>query len=673
MTAQTPPAAATSPFKFLDAYGAQDSAVFFGRDDEIEALYRLLGESRLVLVYGQSGTGKTSLVQSGLTKKFSPTNWLPITVRRGDDLGAALGQALAATAITPVAPGATVVEGIRSVFLDHLRPVFLIFDQFEELYVLGSKAEQATFYTAIKAVLDADVSCRVIVLLREEYLAALDPFERAVPRLFDKRLRVEVMTNSNVEKVILGTTQAHGIALEHGADTARLIIDQLDDKRIGVQLAYLQVYLDHLYRRAARGGGGTIMFTDAEIAEAGQLGDIMAGFLDEQEQAIEAALAAQGAAAPPGGIARLLEEFVSAEGTKQPSTYDQVLARIPSAKPWLQAGLDLLQSSRLLRQVDGHYELAHDALAGRIAERRSGERKQLLMVEKLVQNRVAEFAQTRTLLNPEELALVSQAGRLVDPLDGSMLLRLDAAASQFVKQSRSTNRRRRFGRIGLLFAAILVPALLVLWNMAKSQENEDARINASNVADVIGFGTYQRTSPIQNEAAKGVAKWAHDTVQTANTNRDFNDADFTDEEGKKSFWWRLYEADTKFGGTNDAAGVDEFRKLEREQRGAYAENPYVVATLGKLKAVLWHHYFWKSWPDPVIGAKLFDLLETEIKTNDNDPLGFKDDRIEVCSQPTTPKVLIDKCKPYRAEDAGKAVEALATEPPAAARAPPHIN
>ena len=209
--------------------------------------------------------------------------------------------------------------------------------------------------------------------------------------------------------------------------------------------------------------------------------------------------------------------------------------------------------------------------------------------------------------------------------------------------------------------------------MAKSQENEDARINASNVADVIGFGTYQRTSPIQNEAAKGVAKWAHDTVQTANTNRDFNDADFTDEEGKKSFWWRLYEADTKFGGTNDAAGVDEFRKLEREQRGAYAENPYVVATLGKLKAVLWHHYFWKSWPDPVIGAKLFDLLETEIKTNDNDPLGFKDDRIEVCSQPTTPKVLIDKCKPYRAEDAGKAVEALATEPPAAARAPPHIN
>ena len=498
--------------------------MFFGRDEEIESLYRLLGETRLVLVYGQSGTGKTSLVQSGLTKKFSPTNWLPLTVRRGDDIGAALGQTLSAAAITPIPPGTGTVEAIRSVFLDHLRPVFLIFDQFEELYVLGSKAEQATFYATIKAVLDADVSCRIIVLLREEYLAALDPFERTVPALFDKRLRVEVMTNSNVERVILGTTAAHGIVLEHGADTARLIIDQLDDKRIGVQLAYLQVYLDHLYR-VAKKGTGPVTFTDAAITEAGKLGDVMAGFLDEQEKAIETTLAAQGAKVPPGGIARLLEEFVSADGTKQPSTYEQVLARIPSARPWLQSAIDLLQSSRLLRSVDGHYELAHDALAGRIAERRSGERKQLLMVEKLVQNRVTEFGQTKTLLNAEELALVGQTSKLVDPLDGSALLKLDPEASDFVVRSRTTNRRRRDLRIGLLLTAIMVPALLLFYNLAQSQENEDASANASNVADVIGFGTYLRMNPIEDQNARGVAKWAHDTVQTANTNRDFQGAD----------------------------------------------------------------------------------------------------------------------------------------------------
>ena len=670
MTDPMLPAGATSPFKFLDAYGALDSAVFFGREDEIAALYQLLGESRMVLVYGQSGTGKTSLVQSGLSKKFSPTNWLPLTVRRGDNIGPALDQALAAAAITPIAPGTETVAAIRSVFLDHLRPVFLIFDQFEELFVLGDKAEQEAFYATIKAVLNADVSCRVIILLREEYLAALDPFERAVPALFDKRLRVEVMTNSNVEKVILGTAAAAGITLEHGADTARLIIDQLDDKRVGVQLAYLQVYLDHLYRVAAR-SGGALTFTDAQIGEAGKLGDIMAGFLEEQEQAITAALAGQGAGVPAGGVARLLEEFVSAEGTKQPSTYDQVLARIPSAAPWLQAALGLLQSSRLLRQVDGHYELAHDALAGRIAERRSGERKQLLMVEKLVQNRVAEFTQTKTLLNTEELALVSQAGQLVDPLDGTTLLKLDAKASQFVRRSRATMRRRLFGRIALLFTAILIPALLILWNWAGSQIAEEGKANASNIADVVGFGTYNNLRGVEDEQVLAAAVWAHDVVRNSNINRDFGEDDFTDAQGDANFWGQLYDADKLFDGTQDAQGIARYHELEAEQRDEYAGNAFDVKTAGKLKAVLWHHYFSVSPRDAKVANELFDMMQTAMVGLESDPVGFTDDLKDLCNQPEAPVMLGKKCEKYI--DKHEPPVPVAPSPASAAVAPPRIN
>ena len=458
-----PSAAPTSPFKFLDAYAAQDSAVFFGRDDEIEALYRLLGESRLVLVYGQSGTGKTSLVQSGLAKKFSPTNWLPLTVRRGDSIGPALDQALAAAAITPIVPGTATVAAIRSVFLDHLRPVFLIFDQFEELYVLGSKAEQEAFYATIKAVLEADVSCRVIVLLREEYLAALDPFERAVPALFDKRLRVEVMTNSNVEKVILGTTSAHGIALEHGADTARLIIDQLDDKRVGVQLAYLQVYLDHLYRVAAR-GGGTLSFTDAQIAEAGKLGDIMAGFLDEQETELQTELEAVGSGIAKGGVARLLDEFVSVSGTKQPSTAAEIAARLPSSGPWLRAALTALQNQRLLRLVGDHYELAHDALAARIAQRRSSERKDLLEIAKIVSDRREGFERTNTMLTPDELGMVKRATAQKDTITGEALFVLNSDDAAFVVASRQAAFRAQW-RGGLKYVSLLVISSIALVGM----------------------------------------------------------------------------------------------------------------------------------------------------------------------------------------------------------------
>ena len=450
-----------------------------------------------------------------------------------------------------------------------------------------------------------------------------------------------------------------------------------------MQLAYLQVYLDHLYRVAAR-SGGAVEFTDAAIADAGKLGDIMAGFLDEQEQAITAALTAQGAKVPPGGVARLLEEFVSAEGTKQPSTYEQVLARIPSAEPWLQAALTLLQSSRLLRQVDGHYELAHDALAGRIAERRSGERTLLLLVEKMVQNRMTDSAQSTTLLNAEELARVSQVGKLVDPLDGSALLRLDAAASRFVTKSRVVMWRRRIGWGVLLLAAILVPAFLLLSNLAQSQTAEDSKANASNVADVIGFGSYSNMRGITNEQVRAIVDWSHQVVRNSNIDRDLGDRvrepDFKQSEGDNSFWGRLYDADKLFDGTNDQRGIEAYRNLEADTRVEYAGNEYDVVVIGKLKAVLWHRYFSVYPRDAKVGERLFDLMVEETTGNEGDPLGFIDDLKDLCNQPETPAVLGKKCEVYRdkntppAPAASPAVSLPASAAPASATPPlPRID
>ena len=55
--------------------------------------------------------------------------------------------------------------------------------------------------------LGADLPCKVVIAIREEYLAHLSNFERSVPRLFDKRLRVEPMTRTNARRVILETAK----------------------------------------------------------------------------------------------------------------------------------------------------------------------------------------------------------------------------------------------------------------------------------------------------------------------------------------------------------------------------------------------------------------------------------------------------------------------------------
>ena len=83
------------PFKFLDAYSKEDTDIFFGRDEEIEILYEMVFQTSILLIYGASGTGKTSLIQCGLACKFQSHDWLALTIRRGNNINAALEKALA--------------------------------------------------------------------------------------------------------------------------------------------------------------------------------------------------------------------------------------------------------------------------------------------------------------------------------------------------------------------------------------------------------------------------------------------------------------------------------------------------------------------------------------------------------------------------------------------------
>ena len=82
------------PFKFLDAYTREDKDFYFGRDEEISELYEMLFQTNLLLVYGGSGTGKSSLIQCGLASRFDTHDWQSIFVRRSGNINESLDAAL---------------------------------------------------------------------------------------------------------------------------------------------------------------------------------------------------------------------------------------------------------------------------------------------------------------------------------------------------------------------------------------------------------------------------------------------------------------------------------------------------------------------------------------------------------------------------------------------------
>ena len=76
---------AISPFRLLRPYRKEDIRYYFGRDKETRQLYDALMRSKFMMVYGASGTGKTSLIQCGLQSMYSPRDWMPVLVRRSSD------------------------------------------------------------------------------------------------------------------------------------------------------------------------------------------------------------------------------------------------------------------------------------------------------------------------------------------------------------------------------------------------------------------------------------------------------------------------------------------------------------------------------------------------------------------------------------------------------------
>ncbi|MCK4665049.1 MAG: ATP-binding protein, partial [Bacteroidales bacterium] len=259
-----------SPFKFLDSYTKEDKNIFFGRDQEIEELYQKVFENKILLVYGISGTGKSSLIDCGLANKFNNSDWLPINIRRGKDINESLITALSKNALTPfkeipASAGMTIksrvipekakriseislTKTLKSIYLDHFKPIYLIFDQFEEVFIFGSKEERKEFIRNVKKVIESEVQCKFLFVIREEYLAGITEFEREITDFFSNRMRVEKMNRQNAKQVIEEPCKVFDIKVEEGF--AEQLIEKLSPESTEVELTYLQVYLDKVFRTA---------------------------------------------------------------------------------------------------------------------------------------------------------------------------------------------------------------------------------------------------------------------------------------------------------------------------------------------------------------------------------------------------------------------------------------
>src|SRR5215203_3013216 len=148
----------SNPFPGLRPFEAEEDHLFFGREKEIADLVRRLGSHRFLSVIGTSGSGKSSLVRSGLIPSLhsgvmvrTGSAWRVAVMRPGEDpighLAAAidhpdvLGQVGALASTSRVLIEATlrrgslgIVDAVQQARLAPYENVLIVVDQFEELF-----------------------------------------------------------------------------------------------------------------------------------------------------------------------------------------------------------------------------------------------------------------------------------------------------------------------------------------------------------------------------------------------------------------------------------------------------------------------------------------------------------------------------------------------------------
>jgi len=488
-----------SPFKFLDAYTAEDRDQFWGREEEIAALYSMVAQNRLILVYGQSGTGKTSLVQCGLASRFDSTDWLPLFVRRQGDLNRSLETRLEqALGLPKIESPAAALESLYETFL--CTP-YLIFDQLEELFVLGSTQEQQLFAITIRGLLETSIPCRILFIIREEYLAQLYTTERTLPTLFDRRLRVEPMSSAKVKRVLNSSFERFNIAVQAPAEeTLGQIIDNISGEKAGIQLPYLQVYLDTLYREDfARTYPGSspvevepwkpVEFTRQEVKALGKIENVLERFLRAQRERIQKELEANfGSIVAEDTVRKVLDSFVSDEGTKRPIGYEQkgetlVLDRAATALfepiPLVVVAYTCraLEQARLLRFADQYIELAHDALAQLIDNQRTTEQRRIRDALNRIQSNFREHRESGEFLSRRQLNSLEELLPLLRPrlsseinefLEKSRVRAIELEQVELAEERRKRRQARRIAIIGFALAALATLAFFLALQQYRS-------------------------------------------------------------------------------------------------------------------------------------------------------------------------------------------------------------
>ncbi len=393
----------------LQSYTEEQASIFYGRDAEIEKLTALIHSNTLTIVFGKSGTGKTSLLNAGVFPRLHKNYCLPFRIRLNfnEDSPGLIEQIknVLKTEIDKYGFKVKSYPGKETLWeYFHKEPLWksitpiLIFDQFEEIFTLAGKnpnlgeEDMKEFWEVLSNLAENSIpqslrehfldlenevgynykkqKVKIVFAFREEYLPEFESISKIIPSIKTSRFRLMPMNGHQAMDVIT-KTWGNKIA----GSEARLIVSYLtkDAEQNNYDLMVIEpsllsqvcAYIDK--ERIAKGVDTVSSKFLADYPKETILRSIY------NEAVAAAALMMPGYSADnnksPNPVKVFLEEkLITSEGYRNRYTMG------PLDEP-VRPGLNVLMERYFVREDDKNVELTHDVLTPLIKTDREKRRK----------------------------------------------------------------------------------------------------------------------------------------------------------------------------------------------------------------------------------------------------------------------------------------------------------
>ena len=263
-----------NPFPGLRPFEPDEDHLFFGREKEIDELLRRLRSTRFLAVVGTSGSGKSSLVRSGLIPSLysgfmvqAGSSWRVAIFRPGEDPIAHLAEALDQSGVLGADEGDAagtdramlevtlrrgslgIVDAVRYARIPSRDNLLIVVDQFEELFrfrrnrlIENSRDEAISFVRLLlEASRQSALPIYVVLTMRSDFIGDCIDYPDLPEAVNNGQYLVPRMTRDEVRLAITGP-----VAVGGGEIAPRLVLRLLNE--LGDDQDQLPV-LQHALRR----------------------------------------------------------------------------------------------------------------------------------------------------------------------------------------------------------------------------------------------------------------------------------------------------------------------------------------------------------------------------------------------------------------------------------------